>query len=147
MIETSNTFFRGLNLADHISDKEISTLSNNIKNLPIWESYISYLKMIRYYMMCQEDLSFHTVVHLQRKFQSFLTIILSPLFKMVSLTSRILKKVQNMGKIPHYTILVTVDLVCLFPSIRHKAGMKELKDGLNCRHSKKMPNDQLVKIL
>ena len=65
---------------------------------------------------------------------------------MVSLTSRILKKVQNMGKIPHYTILVTVDLVCLCPSIPHQAGMKELHDGLNSRHSKKMPNDELVKM-
>ena len=146
MIETSNNFFRGLNLANHISDKEISTLSNNKKNLPIWESYISYLKIIRDYMMCQEDLLFHTVVNLQTKFQSFLTIILSPLFKMVSLTSRILKKVQNMGKIPHDTILVTVDVVCLCPSITHKAAMKQLKDGLNSRHSKKMPNDELVKM-
>ena len=24
--------------------------------------------------------------------------------------------------------------------------MKQLKDGLNCRHSKKMPNDELVKM-
>ena len=65
---------------------------------------------------------------------------------MVSLTSRILKKVQNMGKIPHDTILVIVDVVCLCPSITHKAAMKQLKDGLNSRHSKKMPNDELVKM-
>ena len=65
---------------------------------------------------------------------------------MVRLTSRILKKVQTMGKIPHDTILVTVDLVCLCPSISRKAVMKELKDGVNCRQSKKMPNDELVKM-
>ena len=51
-------------------------------------NYISYLRFTRDCMMYQDNLSFQTAVHLRRKFQSFYTIILSPLCKRDGLTSR-----------------------------------------------------------
>ena len=46
-----------------------------------------------------------------------------------------LKKVQNVGKIPQDSILVTADVVGLYQSIPHNAGLKALKDTLNCRQN------------
>ena len=57
-----------------------------------------------------------------------------------------LKKVQNMGKIPQDSVLVTADVVDLYPSMPHNAGLKALKDALDCRQNKKLPTDMLVKM-
>ena len=61
-------------------------------------------------------------------------------------TEDFLKKVQNIGKIPQDSILVTADVVGLYPSIPHNAGLKALKDALGCRQNKKIPTDMLVKM-
>ena len=47
----------------------------------------------------------------------------------VKYTEDILKKIQNMEKIPQDFILVTSDVVGLYPSIPHNAGLKALKDA------------------
>ena len=57
-----------------------------------------------------------------------------------------LKKVQNMGKIPQDSVFVTADVVDLYPSMPHNAGLKALKDALDCRQNKKLPTDMLVKM-
>ena len=57
-----------------------------------------------------------------------------------------LKKVQNMGKIPQDSVLVTADVVDLYPSMPHNAGLKALKDALDCRQNKKLPTGMLVKM-
>ena len=44
---------------------------------------------------------------------------------------RFLKKIQDMGKIPHDSILMTADVVGLYPSIPHNAGLKALRDALD----------------
>ena len=77
-------------------------------------------------MIYQEDLIFQTSVHLQRKFQSFQNIIISPLCKRVRLTSR---HVEG-----------------LYPSIPHNAGLDALKDEIDCRQNKKIPTDMLMQI-
>ena len=47
-------------------------------------------------------------------------------------TEDFFNKVQNMGKIPQDSILVTADVVGLYPSIPHNAGLDALKDVLDC---------------
>ena len=51
-----------------------------------------------------------------------------------------------MGKIPQDSILVTADVVGLYPSIPHNAGLKALKGALDCRQNKKIPTGILVKM-
>ena len=51
-----------------------------------------------------------------------------------------------MGKIPQDFILVTADVVGLYPTIPHNAVLKALKDSLDCRQNKKMPTDMLIKM-
>ena len=50
-------------------------------------------------------------------------------------TEGFLKKIQNMGKIPQDSILVTADVVGLYSSIPHNSGLKALKDALDCRQN------------
>ena len=52
-----------------------------------------------------------------------------------------------MGKIPQNSILVTADVARFYRSIPHNAGLKALKDTLNCRQNKKIPNHTPVKNL
>ena len=47
----------------------------------------------------------------------------------VKYTEDILKKIQNMEKIPQDFILVTSDVVGFYPSIPHNASLKALKDA------------------
>ena len=42
-----------------------------------------------------------------------------------------LKKVKHLGQIPNGTLLVTVDVVYLYPSMPHKAGLETLRRRLN----------------
>ena len=46
-----------------------------------------------------------------------------------------LKKVKYLGRIPDGVILVTADVVGLYPSIPHKAGLETLRRRLNERET------------
>ena len=59
----------------------------------------------------------------------------------IKYTEKFLRSVQNMGKIPEDFILVTVDVVGLYPSIPQNAGLVGLKYALDCRQNKKIPSD------
>ena len=57
-----------------------------------------------------------------------------------------IKKIKNIGAIPKDSILVTADVVGLYPSIPHEAGLKALKKALNNRTNKKVSTDDLIKM-
>ena len=54
---------------------------------------------------------------------------------LTSRTPKIFKENLKYGKIPQDSILVTADVVGLYPSIPHNAGLKALKDPLDCRQN------------
>ena len=51
-----------------------------------------------------------------------------------------------MEKIPQDPILATADVIGLSLSIPHNAGLKALKDALNCTQNKRIPTGMLVKM-
>ena len=53
-------------------------------------------------------------------------------------------KIGQVGDIPENAILVTADVVGLYPSIPHKAGLKALKNALNKRKQKHVPTEKLI---
>ena len=57
-----------------------------------------------------------------------------------------IKKIKNIGTIPKDSILVTADVVGLYPSIPHEAGLKALEKALNSRTNKKVSTEDLVKM-
>ena len=53
---------------------------------------------------------------------------------------------ENIDSIPEDTLLVTADVVGLYPSIPHTAGLAALRDALDKREAKKIPTEDLVKM-
>ena len=57
-----------------------------------------------------------------------------------------LEKTKAIGSVPENAILLTVDLVGLYPNIPHQVRLKALKEALETKDIKKIPTETLVKI-
>ena len=57
-----------------------------------------------------------------------------------------LEKLKTLGNIPSNAILVTADVVGLYSSITHDAGLKGLYEKLEKRTEKKIPSENLVEM-
>ena len=57
-----------------------------------------------------------------------------------------LEKIKTLRCIPDNALLVTADVVRLYPSIPHQAGLTVLKEALDKRPLKQIPTDDLIKI-
>ena len=55
-----------------------------------------------------------------------------------------LEKIKTVGSVPENAILVTADVVGLYPNIPHQAGLKDLKEALEKRDTKQIPTEDLV---
>ena len=61
-------------------------------------------------------------------------------------TNDILEKLSQIGEIPEGSILVTADVVDLYPSIPHHDGLLYLKDRLDKRTDKRVPTSALIEM-
>ena len=61
-------------------------------------------------------------------------------------SSHFIKKIKHLKNIPDNAILVTADVVGLYPSIPHEAGLRALKEVLDRREEKKISTEDLVKM-
>ena len=57
-----------------------------------------------------------------------------------------MEKRKTLGCIPDNAILVTADIVGLYPSIPHQAGLTAFKEALDKSLSKKIPTDDLIRM-
>ena len=57
-----------------------------------------------------------------------------------------LEKTKTIGSVPENVILVTADVVGLYPNIPHQAGLTVLKEALKKRDISKIPTKDLVKM-
>ena len=55
-----------------------------------------------------------------------------------------INKIGQTGGIPENAILVTVNIVGLYPSIPHKAGLKAIKNAQDKRKQKHIPTEKLI---
>ena len=58
-----------------------------------------------------------------------------------------INKIKELQSIPDGAILVTSDVVALYPSVPHEAGLKALKDALDNRENKSISTEDLIKWL
>ena len=56
-----------------------------------------------------------------------------------------MKKTRNLGSIPKNAILITADVVGLYPSIPHEAGLKALRETLDKREQHTIPTSELIR--
>ena len=83
----------------------------------------------------------------QRKnFLNFWIITFNLLWRQGNLTGNFLEKFKSLGNIPINAILVTSDVVGLYPSIPHEVGLQTLYEKLEERANKKIPSTDLVKM-
>ena len=61
-------------------------------------------------------------------------------------TGDFINKIKNINAIPENAILVTADVVGLYPSIPHQAGLEALREALDKRKTHKVPTGKLVKM-
>ena len=57
-----------------------------------------------------------------------------------------INKTKNLSTIPDNVILVTADVVGLYPSIPHEAGLRALREALDKQDKKCIPTEDLVKM-
>ena len=60
--------------------------------------------------------------------------------------SHFLEKLKNLGNIPSNALVVTADVVGLYPSIPHNAGLQALYEKLEEKADKKIPLTDLVEM-
>ena len=60
-------------------------------------------------------------------------------------SSDLFKKLKNIDHSPQDVIMVTADIVDLYPSIPHNAGVEALREALDNRENKKISTDNLTK--
>ena len=56
------------------------------------------------------------------------------------------KKMKNIDKIPEVAVLVTADVIGLYPSISHEAGLEALRKIPAERDSPKIPTEDIVRM-
>ena len=61
-------------------------------------------------------------------------------------TSNFLRKIKELGKVPDGAILVTADVVGLFPNILQENGLDALSEKLETFQDKKIANEDLLKM-
>ena len=80
----------------------------------------------------------------------FLDYYLQPLAKGVRSyikdTNHFLQKLASLDRLPEDTILCTIDVVGLYPSIPHDEGLKALRDVLNSRNDQSVSTESLVEL-
>ena len=83
-----------------------------------------------------------------KKMSEFLDHHLQPVVKggksYVNDTNHFFEKLKELGNVPPNAILVTADVVSLYPSIPHDAGLKALHEKLEERNDKSVPTADLV---
>ena len=52
-----------------------------------------------------------------------------------------ISKIKRIGSVPEKALLVTADVVGLYPSVTHKMGLGAIKQALDKREQKKIPTE------
>ena len=62
-------------------------------------------------------------------------------------TNHFLRKIKSLGQLPEGAILITIDVVCLYPNIPHEEGLVSLRKFLDARTEKKVTTETLLEKL
>ena len=144
LVDTSNNFFRGF-----IAKKELKYFTYEYKKAcNLRKMYI--LPKIHKRL---SDVPWKTVISNcgmpAEKVSEFLDYILNPVMQngksYITNSGHFLEKIKNISTLPENTILVTADVVGLYPSILHQAGLNALKEALENRFFK-IPTENLIKM-
>ena len=146
--DKSNNFFKRLRKQKTITEKELKYFSYTFKNA----SCLGKMYLLPKIHKRLFDVPGRPVIANcgtpTEKVSEFLDHHLQPVMKSgksyVKDTGDFIEKIRNLGKIPKDSFLVTADVVGLYPSIPHEAGLNALYEKLEQRSDKKVSSTDLV---
>ena len=150
IVSESNEIFRQLGNRKVISEKELKYFSYQFKSTSCLGKMYMLPKIHKRY----SDVPGRPVISNcgtpTEKVSEFFDYHLKPVMQSgksyIKDTGDFLSKLKNFGRIPDNSILVTADVVGLYPSIPHDAGLEALHTRLEERGEKKVPSADLVKM-
>ena len=150
LTERSNKCFKRLYNKKLISEEELKYFSYNFKNtgclgkmylLPKIHKRLNNVPGVPVISNCGTP---------TEKLSEFLDHRLQPVMKAgksyIKDTSHFSEKLENLGNIPSNALVVTADVVGLYPSIPHNAGFQALYEKLEEKADKKIPLTDLVEM-
>ena len=150
LVDTSNKFFKGLKTKGCISEKNLKYFSYEFKKA----CNLGKLYLLPKIHKRLSDVPGRPVISNcgapTEKVSEFLDFHLKPIMKngksYIRDSNHFLEKIKNISSIPDDAMLVTADVVGLYPSIPHSAGLNSLKRALEKRVNKQIPTSDLVKM-
>ena len=149
LVDCSKRFFRNLKVKGHITEKELKYFSYEFKK----SCNLGKLYLLPKIHKSLENVPGRPVISncgTPTEVSEFLDHHLKPVMQSgksdIKNSGHFLEKKKTLGCIPDNAILVTADVVGLYPSIPHQAGLIALKEALDKSLAKKIPNDDLIKM-
>ena len=149
-MDTSNKYFRSLKNRNYISEKELRYFTYEYKRT----CNLGKLYLLPKIHKRLENVPGRPVISNcgapTEKVSEFLDHHLKPVMRdglsYIKDSGHFLEKTKGIGSIPENSLLVTADVVGLYPNIPHQVGLNALKEALDKRDSKKMPTEDLIKM-
>ena len=135
MADNSNKLFKSHKTKGSITEKELKCFTIEFKLYLL-------LKFTSVWKMFQVGQLFQTVANLDSQLKP----VVQSSWSYIKDLGDFIKKIKNISTISKDSILVTADVVGLYPSIPHDAGLKAQEKALNNRTNKKFSTEDLVKM-
>ena len=150
LVDCSNRFFRNLKMKGHITEIELKYFSYEFKK----RCNLGNLYLLPKIHKSLENVPGRPMISKcgtpTEKVSEFLDHHLKPVMQSgksyIKDSGHFLEKIKTLGCIPDNAILVTADVVGLYPSIPHQAGLISLKEALDKSLSKTMRTKDLIKM-
>ena len=150
LTKTSNKIFRNLRNGGFITDKELKYFSFNHKRASNLGKLYLLPKIHRglFNVPGRPVISnCRTPTEKASEFlDSHLKTIMQESWSYIKDSTDFINKIGQIGDIPESAILETVDIVGLYPSIPHMAGLKALKNALDKRKQKHILTEKLINV-
>ena len=127
----------------------LSILLLLIRRLRIWERCNYYLKFIRLFNVPGRPVISNCgspPEKVSELLDSHLKGIMQESWSYIKDSNDFIKKVKNLKDIPQDALLVTADVVGLYPSIPHEAGLKALKEALDKRENRNIATNDVIRM-
>ena len=151
LVENSNTIFKNLKCKGPITENELKHFSPIFtRNLATLEECTSYLKIQERLLNVPGRPVILNCGPPTEKVSEFLEFHLKPILQNCKSNIKdsidFINKIKSMHSLPKNAILLTADVVGLYPSTSHGAGLKAPRETLEERDLQKILTNDLVKI-
>ena len=150
LVEKSNKYFKGLRSKGFISEKELKYFTYEYKKVCNLGKLYLFPKIHKRLFNVPGRPVISNCGTPTEKVSEFLDYHLKPVIRnglsYIRESQHFLERIKTIGNIPENAILVTADVVGLYPNVPHQAGLNALKNALEKRDLKKIPTEDLVKM-